>query len=63
MPKVGKVSKEETEQLIELVRENAAIYDQSCADYSNNLFITNACMGSLIGKNGEHCLAAIELVP
>ena len=26
MPKVGKVSKEETKQLIELVRENAAIY-------------------------------------
>ena len=35
MPKISRLTKEETEQLIELVCENITLYDQSCSDYSN----------------------------
>ena len=35
MPKISKVTKEETEKLIELVRENVPPYDQSSSFYSN----------------------------
>lgn len=34
-PKVSKMTKEETEQLIELVQENVALYNPGFDDYSN----------------------------
>ena len=34
MPKISKITQEETEQLIGLVHENVALYDQSYDDYS-----------------------------
>ena len=35
MPKISKITREETKQLIELVREKIPLYDQSSSDYSN----------------------------
>ena len=40
MPKISKITKEETEQLTELVRGNVPLYDQSSSDYSNAPFIS-----------------------
>ena len=40
MPKISKITKEETEQLTELVRGNVPLYDQSSSDYSNEPFIS-----------------------
>ena len=36
MPEISKITKDETEQLIALVRENVALYDQSFDDYSTS---------------------------
>ena len=41
MLKISKITKEETEQLIDLVRENVPLYDQSSSDYRNAPFISN----------------------
>ena len=40
MPKISKITEEETEQLIELIRENVPLCDQSSSDYSNAPFIS-----------------------
>ena len=34
-PRVSKVAKEETEKLIELLRENPCVYAQSCREYKD----------------------------
>ena len=41
MPKISKIKNEETALLIELVWENAALYNQSSDDYSNAASISN----------------------
>ena len=40
MPKISKITKEETEQLMELVRENVHLCDQSSSDYNKAPFIS-----------------------
>ena len=40
MPKISKLTREETEQLVELVHENVPLYDQRSSDYSNAPFIS-----------------------
>ena len=48
MPKISKITKEETKQLIELVQENDPLYDQSSSDYSHVPFISRTvafCVG------------------
>ena len=39
-PKINKIAREETEQLIELVHWNVPLYDQNSSDYSNASFIS-----------------------
>ena len=41
MPKLSKVTKEETEQPTELVQENVALYDQSSDDSETILLLSN----------------------
>ena len=40
MPRISQITRDETEQLTELVRENVPLSDQSSNDYSNMPFIS-----------------------
>ena len=46
MPKISKITKEETEQHIELVRESVPLYDQNFSDYSHMPVISNIGKGT-----------------
>ena len=50
MPKISKITKEKTEQFIELVRENVPLYDQRSRDYSNAPFNDYRFLCCLIQK-------------
>ena len=52
MPEISKIKKDETEQLIALVRENVALYDQSSDDLQHLFFL-----------NRRPAMVSNELVP
>ena len=59
MPKISKITREDTEQIIELVCENVPLHDQSSSDYSNAPFIS-LTVAFCVVYTGEK-LAALRL--
>ena len=51
MPEVSKITKEETEQFTELVRQNVALYDLISDDCSNTPYISSVLESICIKEN------------
>ena len=53
MPKISKITKEETEQLMELIRENVHLCDQSSSDYNKAPFISMTAAFCVVYTKGK----------